>query len=110
MKKKTSTTFWWKGQKKEALVINLKWATKKEKENARKLYKSISNRLNEKRREENKDLIVKYQELYKKKKLDEKTFQKWLKIFKELKSDFNEDDFRKIIFWKSESSEQLIWI
>lgn len=76
-------------------------------EEMKKHSKLMRTKLNTQWKEENKDLITKYQELYQQKKLDEATFQKMLEEARKLDPDkeVNEEVLRKLFMGKSEKAE-----
>ncbi|HKL43975.1 MAG TPA: hypothetical protein VJ892_01710 [Candidatus Absconditabacterales bacterium] len=84
-----------------------------EKDQINQIYKKIygtklQNRkeLTQKFKEENKDLIEKYQEFYAQKKLDEQTFQKGLEEFRKGNPDIDEEALRELFMGKTQNSEQ----
>lgn len=74
-------------------------------EEMKKQSKAIRNKLNAKWKEENSDLITKYQELYTQKKLDDATFQKGLEEFRKLNPEIDEKSLKDLIMGKAEKKE-----
>ncbi len=102
---------------KQVFVDMLKWWVEKDQIN--KIYKQTywaklqeRKELTQKFKEDNKDLIAKYQELYTQKKLNEENLKELIKKAKELGFD-NEEELRVMIMWKSdkkEAKEKIEWL
>lgn len=90
-----------KNKRREALKI----AFADEPERAKREKKLMRTKLNDQWKEYNKDLIIKYQELYNQKKLDEVTFQKWLEEFRKWNPEIDEQSLRDLFYGKKENKE-----
>ncbi len=74
-------------------------------EEMKKQSKAIRSKLNAKWKEENADLIIKYQELYTQKKLDDATFPKGLEESRKLNPEIDEKSLKDFIMGKTEKKE-----
>lgn len=104
LKKKLQPLFDEKNDKRNA--IRKVFDKPEEQGERKKLEKTKRQELNQSFREENKNLIEKYQESFKENKLNEEKFQKALKVFQELNPDLQEKDVRIMIMWDKESKEK----